>query len=144
MIAAHRFWPKIRRDGACLVWTAYKNRKGYGEFSISPSQSALAHRVAWFLTYGYWPTDCLLHSCDTPACVNPEHLREGSRTENNAEMYAKGRGRPGATLAARRACARGHEFTEANTRVYQGYRCCRTCDRERGRLVRARARAAVP
>jgi DNA invertase Pin-like site-specific DNA recombinase len=34
-----------------------------------------------------------LHSCDTPECLNPDHLRWGTQVENIAEMKARGRAR---------------------------------------------------
>lgn len=90
-----RFFAKTRRDPAsgCLLWTASRDRKGYGQFSIATSQPASAHRVAWALAHGRWPERCVLHRCDTPACVEIAHPFEGTIADNNADMDAKGRAR---------------------------------------------------
>jgi hypothetical protein len=52
----------------------------------------LAHRAAWFLVHGAEPPGHLMHTCDTPACVNPDHLRLGSPRDNAHDRTAKGRG----------------------------------------------------
>jgi hypothetical protein len=76
--------------GDCWVWTAYKNRKGYGVMSVDNRLRPATH-IAWFLHTGDWPSKLMLHSCDNPSCVNPAHLREGSAAENSADMVARGR-----------------------------------------------------
>lgn len=38
------------------------------------------------------PNDCALHSCDVPECLNPSHLRWGSRQDNVDDMISRGRG----------------------------------------------------
>ena len=89
-----RFWAKVARssDMECWLWTAAKSSFGYGVFAMDGSHDLRgAHRVSWFLHHGEWPADCLLHACDNPACVNPHHLREGSRAENMADKVIKGR-----------------------------------------------------
>ena len=114
-----RFWPKVDRSGgpdSCWLWTAATNTKGYGAFAIEtkPTRLAIAHRVAWEHFNGPLPSAklgdspwCLLHSCDTPRCVNPRHLRPGSRADNNADMRAKGRGcNPPARQGAAHSSAR--------------------------------------
>ena len=51
-----------------------------------------AHRIAWMLHTGSYPTDkTIYHTCDNPGCVNPSHLFEGTQQDNIADMVAKGR-----------------------------------------------------
>lgn len=77
------------------------NEKGYGKFGIN-SRTYKAHRIAWELMKGTLnPNDCVLHRCDTPNCVNPDHLFLGDRRDNFLDCLAKGRrplGNPRLTL----------------------------------------------
>lgn len=89
-----RFAAKTRRtNSGCLLWVGSTDRAGYGMFRLDGSTHR-AHRAAWYIHHGVWPTDCLLHTCDTPACVNVEHLWEGTVADNNADRAAKGRSAP--------------------------------------------------
>lgn len=98
--ASDRFYEKVDSSpgnglqGDCHFWTAHLNSHGYGTFAMW-GKSDLAHRVAYFLATGMHPGDHeVCHTCDTPWCVNPEHLWLGDHSKNMADMAAKGRGRP--------------------------------------------------
>lgn len=90
-----RFWSKVAvtaNPDKCWEWLDCKTPKGYGRFSIK-NVGYRAHRVAWFLTYNVWPELCILHKCDNPSCVNPDHLWEGTDMDNMRDMISKGRGK---------------------------------------------------
>lgn len=96
-----RFASKVDASGSCWLWTGAADRGGYGKFQITtgwrqasgkPVQIHVrAHRLSLALSLGRWPTLCVLHACDNPRCVNPDHLREGTQRENIADCIAKGR-----------------------------------------------------
>jgi hypothetical protein len=72
----------------CWLWIG-STAKGYGKLTIK-HKDVLAHRCAWQLLNGEIPLGAhVLHSCDTPLCVNPDHLFIGSHTDNMRDMYAK-------------------------------------------------------
>lgn len=89
-----RFWARvtITMDSTkCWVWTGRKNQYGYGIIRDKKRRNQLAHRVAWKLVHGKHPTLLVLHSCDNPPCVNPNHLWEGTHADNTADKIAKNR-----------------------------------------------------
>lgn len=91
---SERFWERVDRSalspGGCWTWLGASDRNGYGMVSWEKKRR-LAHRVAWELERGSLDGQCCLHKCDTPSCVNPDHLFLGSQLENIADMDAKGR-----------------------------------------------------
>lgn len=95
---AVRFWAKVEKstepDG-CWLWTAATFHGGYGMFrSREDGRWVMRHaqRVAWAWLRGPIPDGMwVLHRCDTPACVNPDHLWLGTNADNTADRHAKGR-----------------------------------------------------
>ena len=90
-----RFFKYVQKTPTCWLWTGSKDRKGYGRLTIN-DKPHLASRISWTLHYGDIPIGKhILHHCDNPQCVNPEHLFMGTPKDNVADMWAKGRGNPG-------------------------------------------------
>jgi hypothetical protein len=87
------FWAQVEKEGhnGCWIWTGWKLNSGYGETTIK-GRKITVHRLAFTWANGEIPKGKLLmHSCDVPLCVNPEHLSVGTDAENHADMRAKGR-----------------------------------------------------
>lgn len=76
----------------CRVWDGSLNKPGgYGRISYM-GKGWRTHRLAYLLLQGPIPEGMdLLHSCDNPHCINPNHLRPGTHAENIKEAYTKGR-----------------------------------------------------
>lgn len=127
-----RFWSKVRVTSGCWEWMSRRNSAGYGQLYMSEAgrrKTWRAPRVAWLLSHGPIPPGLfVLHRCDNPPCVNPDHLFLGNTMDNAQDMMAKGRGPSGerngnARLTAadvqdiRDRLARG-EATRSIARIY--------------------------
>jgi len=81
----------VRRTKSCWVWKAAKNDCGYGNFFYK-NKTQKAHRIAYEIVYGKFQANLnVLHKCDNPACVRPDHLFLGTQGANMKDMYKKGR-----------------------------------------------------
>ena len=91
-----RFWEKVDWSGDCWIWKASLTKSGYGQLGARRSDNACgdrrAHRMVWVWRYGPIPGGlCVLHRCDVPACVNPDHLYLGTDSDNHTDMVERGR-----------------------------------------------------
>lgn len=88
-----KFWSKVSKsdDGSCWLWTGYINANGYAIMSIS-RRGYRASRISYFLHHGHISEDLhICHRCDNPACVRPDHLFLGTRSDNMKDSVEKGR-----------------------------------------------------
>lgn len=78
-------------DGHCWIWEGSKSTKGYGRMWWMGKLHA-AHRMAYEAWHGPIPEGLhVLHSCDNPSCVNPEHLWVGTNQQNVEDKCFKNR-----------------------------------------------------
>ena len=88
------FWRRVLRLGArqCWLWTGTRV-DGYGQLKRQDGQTNVAaHRASYEINRGHIPRGkVLMHSCDNPPCVNPNHLRVGTQRDNIMDMHKKGR-----------------------------------------------------
>jgi hypothetical protein len=92
------FWDNVIRTDdifSCWIWTGPVTRDGYGMFwwrhpVIGDRHREGAHRIAYYQTHGWLPA-CVMHTCDEPSCVRPDHLRAGTHAENMRDAMLKGR-----------------------------------------------------
>jgi DNA-binding transcriptional regulator YiaG len=78
-------------SSSCWVWLGEHDGDGYGRARVEGRRVG-AHRMALEEKLGRPLASgmCACHTCDNPGCVNPAHLFEGSRADNNRDMVAKG------------------------------------------------------
>lgn len=85
-----RFFAKVVKTPGCWLWSGAKLESGYGVFKGDGMR--LAHRISWAMHNGAIPNGLfVLHKCDNPSCVNPDHLFMGTHTDNMQDMLKKGR-----------------------------------------------------
>ena len=75
----------------CWIINGSQTDKGYSRFTINYKMYT-GHRASWIIHNGPIPNKlCVLHKCDTPLCVNPNHLFLGTRADNVYDMVNKDR-----------------------------------------------------
>ena len=90
-----RFMSKVKVDDftGCWEWQRYKNSNGYGVTKHN-GKTVMAHRAFYEMYNGGIPEGLIiLHACDNPSCVNPDHLTTGTRSDNMIDMVSKKRQR---------------------------------------------------
>jgi hypothetical protein len=86
-----RFWRYVQKSADCWLWVGSTMKGGYGKIGTA-TKTLKAHHVSYALHTAAVPAGlAVLHRCDTPACVRPDHLFLGTIADNNRDMVAKGR-----------------------------------------------------
>ena len=91
-----RFWAKVRKTEGCWLWVGCRDHHGYGQIARGGKYGGhmKAHRASYELSVGPVPDGMhVLHRCDNPSCVRPDHLFLGDHSANMRDMWNKGRGR---------------------------------------------------
>ncbi len=100
-----RFMAKTApQANGCVLWLGATDKDGYGKFQLNGGgrqTHVRAHRYAYFLANGRWPSELALHSCDTPSCVSAAHLEDGDQGKNVRDCVARKRHRSGNKRAAK-------------------------------------------
>lgn len=152
------FWANVDKEngpvhptlGRCWIWTAAREPDGRGA-AWRDGKKVGAPRFAWEEIHGgtsLW----ILHHCDNPSCVRPDHLYAGTHANNNGDRVRRGRSSRGlvhgAHWRAKTHCPKGHPYDEANTCFkkpttrQKTRRSCRACAREYMRERTRQRRAA--
>ena len=93
----------ITPSTGCWVWSRPLRHDGYANTNFRGINGG--HRVSYYIHNKHDPGDMLVcHTCDNPACVNPNHLFLGTPQDNTNDMILKGRKKthPGMTNSAAR------------------------------------------
>lgn len=132
-------------NSGCWLWDR-RGKNGpmeYGYFTFEGTVKA--HRAAWLIHKGPIPKDAfVLHKCDNPSCVNPDHLYLGHAKENVSDRDRRSRTKGFAGKnSVKTHCVNGHAFTEENTKMRGVWRICRKCGYEATKRLRARKRGVA-
>jgi len=91
-----KFWARVVKSDGCWEWQGYKDKSGYGKVQVGDDwrkngRLVLTHRLSFAINF-HQPLDSLvLHKCDNPSCVRPDHLFLGNQQENIKDMDSKKR-----------------------------------------------------
>lgn len=87
-----RFWEKVEKTKSCWNWKGCIGKGGYGHLWVTKRKCEGAHRLSLKIHGHEIPSRCVvMHKCDNPSCVNPDHLQIGSHRENQIDKVIKGR-----------------------------------------------------
>ena len=87
-----RFESYLTKSDTCWLWKGGKDIKGYGIFFYN-GKASFAHRISLLLynkIKNFTPGLQVLHSCRNKDCVNPDHLKEGTKEENAQDKVRDG------------------------------------------------------
>jgi hypothetical protein len=125
-----RFWKRVHKSDGCWEFSGGRHQFGYGLIQAN-HKCVGAHRVSWEIHFGPIPDGLwVLHACDNPSCVRPDHLFLGTVGDNTRDASAKGR----LHRQSFTHCPRGHLYSEGYPAKGRQGRKCRQCHMDRRRV----------
>lgn len=96
----------VKAVGGCWEWVGYRRNSHYGSLTVR-NRPVDVHKLSYAIHVGPIPHGRVVrHDCDNPPCWRPAHLLLGSQAQNVADMWNRGRARPGVT------CGAGHHMAK--------------------------------
>lgn len=127
-----RFWRMVNKDGPtvreelgpCWEWQGFRNDSGYGRM-VDWKTETLTHRISYEIATGEAIPEGMfvLHRCDNPPCLRPEHLFLGTAQDNMSDMVSKGRAHTG-HLPSNTTKLTPAKVTEIRRKYQRGYTQC--------------------
>lgn len=140
LIWPDHFWSKVDKDGPtmdhcpelgpCWMWIGSLDKDRYGKLSSATKvyKTNRAARIAYIIADGSVPEGLEIdHLCRNRPCVRRSHLEAKTHHGNllSSPNTLNSRNR------AKTHCGKGHLYSDDNTQISpQGFRNCRTCNRE--------------
>ena len=115
----------INQDSGCWLWQGVIQH-GYGKcYSSKKHQGCRIHRYIWELFFS--PVNELHHVCRNKRCCNPLHLQPLDRATHRKIHFLDH------SKLQNTHCPQGHPYSGENLGIYNNWRYCKTCRRERQR-----------
>lgn len=93
-----RLWSRVTFTDECWEYSGARHEFGYGMIGLGGrrGKQTSTHRLVWLIFFGEIPPKIeVLHKCDNPPCIRPDHLFLGTQGDNNTDAKQKGRSRGG-------------------------------------------------
>lgn len=108
----------VINNTGCQEFTGVKNNRGYGlisfNYNYNKRTTMAAHRfIYWQHTKQDIDDKVVMHTCDNLSCINIDHLRLGTQSDNMKDMWIKGRSNSTANHLRQR---RIRKLTDADVR----------------------------
>ena len=123
-------------DKGCWLWTGALDRDGYAvaaTMEIDGKHVQRAHRISFYLAYGWLPRLLDHIRCDERKCINPDHVEPSTDKKN----VLRGKG-PTAINASKTRCPKGHPYTGKKFQQGGWVRICQTCRNQQGKAAYGR------
>ena len=115
-----RLLARCSKSTGCWEWNGSSDAKGYGRINIG-NKPMLVHRTSWEVFRGPIPNGMyVLHRCDNPRCIRPEHLFLGDQQMNMDDKAAKKRHRYGVSRGSDHGCSKLTEKQVREIRASSG------------------------